>query len=193
LFLFRDPAEWLWARWNFWWDNSLDAGTPNPTYWAEEGEQYRSPELFHEIIASATKTTSGTFLLDHRTDTVMQPRLMVEAFGRENVFFGRNEDMLPDLVDKKGGFLDKLSSFTGLGRGGFPSSSFKSIHNCDGNKGNSADCGTQKTSSYAIAGHRAMLPETRQLIYLHFQEECKLWKEEFGIEYPDCLNAVFAD
>jgi hypothetical protein len=120
----------------------------------------------------------------------MSPRRLVAAFGRNNVWFGRNEDMLPDVVDKKGGFLDKLSNFTGLGRGGFATSSFKSIHNCNDHKGKTANCGTKKSSGYAIAGHRAMLPETRQLIYLYFYEECKLWKEEFGIIYPDCLNAM---
>jgi hypothetical protein len=116
--------------------------------------------------------------------------MLLKAFGRENIFFGRNEDMLPDVVDKRGGFLDQLSSFTGLERGGFPTDSFKTIHNCNSQKGNSEICGTTKSSAYAIAGHREMLPKTRRLIYLYFHEECRLWKEEFGIEYPDCLNAM---
>jgi hypothetical protein len=195
LFLFRDPADWLWAVFNFWFREDLDSNTGKKPkrrgQWATEGEQYRSPMLFHELIASCAHggTIAGVSLLGHRRETVETPRLLIQAFGRENLFFGRNEDMLPDVVDRKDGFLDQLSNFTGLERGGFTNEATSGFHNCNDNKGNSANC-TRKNSAYAIAGQQSMLPETRQLIYLHFQEECKLWQSEFGIEYPACLNAM---
>ena len=33
-----------------------------------------------------------------------------------------------------------------------------------------------------------MLDETKELIYIHFAEVCKLWAEQFHIYYDDCLS-----
>jgi len=188
LYLLRDPADWLWAAWNFWADSNLDVEVTQAGQWTKENVDYRSPELFHEFMASGERSLQGRGLFDHRKTAVNNLRRLIAAFGRENVLILRNEDMLPEVIDEKGGFLDQLSKFTGLSRNAYPVSATKSIHNCNDNKGKGASCGTTKTSVYGISGHRPMFEETRKLIYLAFHEECKIWKSEFGVEYPDCLN-----
>jgi len=190
LYLLRDRADWLWACWNFWTDENLDASVKYEGQWAEENVDYRSPELFHELMASGERSVPGEWLVDHRKVAVNSLRKLIEAFGRVNVLILRNEDMLPEVIEDRGGFLDQLSSFTDLSRNGFPVSATKSIHNCNDHKGKDTSCGTTRTNVYGISGHRPMFEETRRLIYLYFHEECKIWKSEFGVEYPDCLNVL---
>lgn len=190
LYLLRDPADWLWAAWNFWTDDTLDTSVTYEGQWTKETVDYRSPELFHELMASGERSVPGERLVVHRQVAVDNLRKLIEAFGRENVLILRNEDMLPEVIDEKGGFLDQLSSFTGLSRNGYPVTATKSIHNCNDHKGKGTSCGTTKTTRYGISGHRPMFEETRRLIYLYFHEECKIWKNEFGVEYPDCLNVL---
>lgn len=188
--IFRDPADWLWATWNFWMDSGLDANPPAFEDWASKERQYRSPELFHEIIASNGKTETSKKLLALRKETVDVPRTMIGIYSRENVFLGRNEDMLPDVVNQPGGFLDRVSQFTGLERSSLEGDAM-SIRNCNANKGTKSVCESRAPGqSYEIAGGREMLAATRELIYLQFTEECRIWRDEFGITYPACLSAL---
>jgi hypothetical protein len=189
IFLFRDPADWLWSAFNFWKMIDID---PEEYGWAFEGVEYRSPELFHELVASGTKTKWGLYSHEYyHMFTIRSPRKLIATFGRDNVLFLRNEDMLPDVVDKKSGVLDQLSNFTGLDRSQFDPSSFSFVTNCNGSSSVKewGVCQT-RTAAYAIAGGREMLAETRTLIYMHFWEECKIWAAEFGVVYPDCLNVM---
>lgn len=186
--LIRDPADWLWASWNFWIDTAMDEKAPKVNDWADPSLHYRSPELFHEILMAGDRLASWGRLSSFRSWTINLPRILIAAFGRKNVLFARNEDMLPANILRKGGFLDRLSNFTSLDLAGFAEEATNTIHNCNDHKGNGVMCGTTTNSAYAIAGNRAMLPETRKLAYLHFAAECKIWSEEFGIEYPECLN-----
>ena len=107
----------------------------------------------------------------------------------DNVLFLRNEDMDPNVIDTPGGFLDRLANFTGLSREGFPSEVSHGKTNCGGSKHDAtAICEPEKGgSAYPIAGGRKMLPATRRLIYIQYANNCKAWKEEFGIEYPECI------
>ena len=189
--LTRDPADWLWAAWNFWLDSELDLKPAEfaDRGWASQKLQYRSPELFHELLLGGDRVKSHSWFHRLRDAAVNSPRRYMAAFGKDNIFFARNEDMLPVYVDSKGGLLDRLSNFTGLDREGFRASAAKQIHNCNDVKGNEEVC-NKTSSSYSIAGGRPMLPKSRRLVYLFFATECKLWKEEFGIEYPDCLSAL---
>ena len=185
--LFRDPADLIWSAFNFWKIPGWDHGDEG---WAEEGEHYRSPELFHELLLAGNKTSWWRVEVEDsmRMNTVTNPRKLVEMFGANNVLFLRNEDMLPSVVANKGGVLDRLSEFTGLERSGFPRSAYSSVANC--NDKAMETCGESRSSAYHKSGGREMLPESRTLIYLHFLEECKIWAREFGIEYPDCLNIL---
>jgi hypothetical protein len=124
--------------------------------------------------------------------TIRSPRKLIATFGRDNVLFLRNEDMLPDVVDKKFGVLDQLSNFTGLDRSQFDPSSYSLVMNCNGAPDSGDEWGScqNRTAAYRIAGGREMLAETRTLIYMHFWEECKLWAAEFGVVYHDCLSVM---
>jgi hypothetical protein len=184
IFLFRDPADWLWSAFNFWRIHEID---PEEYGWTES-EEYRSPEFFHELVASGGKTKWGVYQHEYyQAFTISSPRKLVSLYGRDNVLFLRNEDMLPEVVDTEGGVLDQLSSFTGLNRSQYDPSTYSVVTNCNDNKGMKSVCNKTRSSSYALSGGREMLPETRTLIYMHFWEECKIWAAEFGVIYPDCL------
>jgi hypothetical protein len=88
--------------------------------------------------------------------------------------------------------LDRLSNFSGLDRTRFGDDGLRSIRNCNEVKGAKKKCGNRNkpSSAYEMTGHREMLESTRSLIYLHYQQECQIWVQEFGITYPDCLNAA---
>jgi hypothetical protein len=194
----RNPADWLWATWNFWIDASLDSHLDgNEKQWASADKHYRSPELFHELILSDIQTNSGAnMLIGLKQGTVVYGRRLVSLVGRENVLFLRNEDLLPGNIDLAGGVLDQISDFTHLDRTQFQEN--KDLHsftNCNNKKGltNVCDGNMAMRGSYEISGNRTMLKATRKFIYLKFWEECKIYANEFDIVYPDCLHVINAD
>jgi hypothetical protein len=195
LLLFRDPADWLWASWNFWIDKIMDHRPPIDHDWASFGVHYRSPELFHELILSreATKSAAKRFR-NMREQTVHVPRRLIHLAGKGRLLFLKSEDMkasngqLPQ-------FLQRLSDFTGLSVSNFDYNVAHGQTNCNAQKGfqnlcNMTTIATSNSMGYEITHHRPMLEETRQLIYIQFYEECKIWSDEFGVVYPDCLRAV---
>jgi hypothetical protein len=199
IFTWRDPADWLWAAWNFW-HIPMEDHAPvaweadwHPS-WAHPGKHYRSPELFHEIVASDQQTLAGRYLATIRQRTVEYARKLVAMVGRENVLFLKTEDMKPTVVDQPGGLLDQLSMFLKLNRTKFDPSYYMGMANCNANPSSdrkaSEKCVSTASNAYPITGGRSMLPETRTLIYLQFWEECKTWREEFGIVYDACLNII---
>jgi hypothetical protein len=115
----------------------------------------------------------------------------VSLVGRENVMFLRNEDLLPERIDGAG-VLDRISDFTGLNRHQFQEQGLHSFTNCNHQKGLTHVCGNEMTTrgSYEISGNRTMLKATRKFIYLQFWAECKIYANEFGVIYPDCLNVM---
>jgi hypothetical protein len=189
----RDPADWLWATWNYWIDQSLDSyQNGNEKMWASADHHYRSPELFHELILSDIKTNSAAnMLIGLKQGTAVYGRRLVSLVGRENVMFLRNEDLLPERIDVAG-VLDRISNFTGLDRHHFQEQGLHSFTNCNNRKGLTHVCGNMTTArgSYEISGNRTMLRATRKIIYLKFFKECILYANEFGIVYPDCLHVM---
>lgn len=189
----RDPADWLWATWNFWIDQSLDSNqNGNEKQWASADQHYRSPELFHELILSDIQTNSAaTMLIGLKQGTAVYGRRLVSLVGRDNVLFLRNEDLLPERIDVTG-VLDQISSFTGLDRHQFQEQGLHSFTNCNHQKGLTHVCDNMSATrgSYEISGNRTMLRATRKFIYLKFWEECKIYANEFGIVYPDCLHVM---
>lgn len=193
--LFRDPADWLWASWNFWIDKQLDDRRPVDHDWATVGYHYRSPELFHELILSqeGAKTAAHRFRA-MREKTVEVPRRLQFLIDKKNLLFLKSESMKAS----NGGltnFLEQVSDFTGLSISGFNMTVANGRTNCNMQKGFQNLCdGREKpsasTSGYEITHFRPMLEETRQFIYMQFWEECKVWAEEFGIVYEECLGAV---
>jgi hypothetical protein len=47
-----------------------------------------------------------------------------------------------------------------------------------------------RTVGYPVTHFRPMLESTRKFIYLQWHKECKIWFEDFGVEYPECLAAI---
>eukprot|EP00934_Nitzschia_sp_Nitz4_P006606 Nitzschia sp. Nitz4//scaffold22_size323478//62989//64377//NITZ4_000509-RA/size323478-processed-gene-0.389-mRNA-1//1//CDS//3329542941//6596//frame0 len=196
--LFRDPADWLWASWNFWIDKNLDVNPPVDHDWATVGIHYRSPELFHEFILSQELTaTAGRRFRSMREQTVHTPRRLQHTVGKERILFIKSEDMEPQHVS---GILRKISDFTGLSVTGFNETITQGRTNCNAQKGfqnlckdkkpTTSSTGAKISSAYEITHNRPMLEATRQLIYIQFWEECNIWAEEFGVVYPECLQAV---
>jgi hypothetical protein len=189
LFLFRDPADWLWASWNFWIDKKLDARHAVDHDWASVGVQYRSPELFHELILSQEGAqTAATRFRSMREQTVREPRRLLYLLGNERMLFLKSEDMKA-ATGNLNNFLGRLADFTGLTKSKFDLEVAHGQTNCNAQKGFQNLCNVS-SSAYEITHHRPMLQATRQLIYIQFWEECKVWAEEFGIFYRDCLRAV---
>uniref|UniRef100_A0A8J9SBQ8 Sulfotransferase domain-containing protein n=1 Tax=Phaeodactylum tricornutum TaxID=2850 RepID=A0A8J9SBQ8_PHATR len=188
----RDPADWLWAVYNFWALPDIDTVVPRPD-WAAPEQHYRSPEMFHDLVASSHEMLFFEKMLGSRGKHAMDYVWQFEAMaGRENILYIRNEDLLPGVVARPGGVLDQLAAFTGLDRKGFDSQTFGEISNCNDQKGFVKKCGTAKSNAYEITGGRSMLPETRTLIYLLYHEECKLWSQRYDVVYEDCLNVLEA-
>ena len=199
--LFRDPADWVWAGYNFWTDSSFDDNLNKPLKWTKAGRNYRSPELFHEMWLGATAGLKPfpAIARAYAKNAVESVDQLRRAAGEESVLLLRNEDMRPDRAGAPGGFLDRLSGFLGLDRSLYDEGLVGSMTNCNDQKGAANACGgvgggtgdsSSPSSAYKITGHREMLPETRELVYLYFREECKIWSEEFGIHYPDCVNVL---
>jgi uncharacterized protein YkuJ len=171
--VYRDPADWLWAAWNFW--NTTTDTYPDEervhTGWTNHPEDYRSPELFHELLLAAGSGCSNSGdsdvggvhpmadYLDQRRAVFMNAAIQLGAVvPKENILLVRNEDMVPDRVAQPGGLLDQLSTFLSIDRKKFSSSTYAHFTNCNDNKGDQVAC-QKKTSSYAIAGYRSMLEE----------------------------------
>jgi len=98
--------------------------------------------------------------------------------------------MRPSIMEKKGGALDQIASFTGLDRTGFDETILGQFDNCGNHKGINKTCGQEASISYEISQNRPILEATRVLIYTFFWEECKTLSEEFGIVYPDCISVM---
>lgn len=159
----------------------------------------RSPELFHEYMLSGERLQSSQHLLQNFRDSyvAIAHRALADNFViNDDLLVLKSEDMLPDRIESSG-FLDKLASFLGVVKVNFDMSVLHSYSNCGNSRGqDNHDCmgGEEEdvagpSMAYDIAGGRAMLNETRDLVYLQFAEECLLWKESFGIEYEACLDA----
>ena len=88
IFIFRDPAAWLWAAFNFWFIQDFDApASPQPN-WAGSN-QYRASELFHEGIVSGSRTSLGLFLNEFRYQSVVNPRQWIAMLGRIACFLSK--------------------------------------------------------------------------------------------------------
>ena len=192
MLLFRDPADWLWASWNFWIDKNMDQPKPLDHDWASPGVHYRSPELFHELILSqGALKSAGKRFRTMREQTVHVPRRLLYLVGRNRVLFIKSEDMKASNNNHNmDTFLGRLSNFTGLSQDKFDQNVAHGQTNCNAHKGFQNLCHSSSSSAYEITHYRPMLQATRQFIYIQFHEECKVWAEEFGIIYRDCLQAL---
>lgn len=150
----------------------------------------RSPELFHEYLLAGDRLLAMKSLLKDFRDMKriqMEISVMVAKQNPNNFWVVKSEDMNPNNLESTQ-FLDRLATFLGVSKDGFDDEILHSFRNCGDQKGGSKiDC-KSKSSGYAITGGREMLTESRELVYLYFAEECKLWAEEFGVVYKECLD-----
>ena len=63
----RNPAEWQWARYNFW-TNELDRDHVGGRW--TSAQNYRSPELFHELVAAGNRTIVDSIVASYAIDWV---------------------------------------------------------------------------------------------------------------------------
>jgi hypothetical protein len=196
--LVRDPADWLWSAWNFW-HTAQDQQPPQQADWASPPYQYRSPELFHELLLSGDDRygPAAAMLQEYRDKVATISSLAVAAAksGGNNgndkhtppsILVWKSEDMVPDRIVASG-FLAKLADFVGISPDGFDNSTLQSFANCGDNKGTQTQCLESSQGAYEITQHRPMLEASRELVYLHFAEECNVWAEAFGVVYEECL------
>jgi hypothetical protein len=191
--LLRDPAEWAWAAYNFWCDEAWEEyDEKKDGNWVKESVHYRSPEVFHEVVLSGGKLRAFELLADLRADSVRSIRRLLALVGKDNLIILKNEDLTPDQIQLPGGALDRLSEATKLAKDGFDETILHSRSNCNAHKGFGATCTEEshKSGGYPVTHNRPMLEATRRFIYLQWHAECKIWAEEFGIVYPECLAAI---
>jgi hypothetical protein len=192
IFLLRDPADWSWAAYNFWRRSehidALPSGGPEKS-WTHSSTQYRSPEHFHEMLKGGNRLWTFVELFSRLRDAAAYGTASIVAAAKQNnpqnVLVLKTEDMAPDRVESSG-FLKKLADFLEVSVDSFDESILKTFSNCGDKRGVNSQCKTS-SSAYAIAGNRSMLEESRELVYLHFAEECKLWAEELEVVYENCM------
>eukprot|EP00439_Symbiodinium_sp_Y106_P034862 s7306_g4.t1 len=99
--LLRDPADWLWAAYNYF-SSGADAGHPGSH--TEMEFHYRSPEHFHEIVLSGGKLRG---LNKHVETSAGDLRSLAEQLG-PRLLVMKSEDL------SKWSFLAKLAAFVNV-------------------------------------------------------------------------------
>ena len=189
ILLLRDPADWLWAAYNFWhFPEHEDANRPAKYDWASTPRQYRSPELFHEYMLSGGRTWSARDLLTKFRDSkaAWWSELVWRVIGPDNLLVLKVEDFAPNVV-LESKVLDKLAAFLQISPTGFDPNITHSFGNCGNNRGTKTVC-KEASNAYKTSGGRGMFEETRDLVYLQFADECKYWAETFNIVYEGCVD-----
>jgi len=188
----RDPAEYLWARYNFW-TIAMDGDLNPPTHWATH-KTYRSPQLFHELVVAGERV-----VIDTRPDMVHYGAPIV-ATWREHIHTalvkvgGANLLVVDMNMSDRPDFTARLAAFLGL------TNDFKLSASMIVNSGASFNSrGAERSSDkshqkhgeglYEISAWRPMLTATRILINQREQPECLKLAQRFSVLLP-CSNAT---
>ena len=181
IFLVRDPADYLWAAFNYW---RIDMDT-EPDEFRTTNTSYRSPELFHGLLlaegrlswmlGTSGRTAQWWFLVQNGTlQKIAKNRLLL-----------RSEDFLvPDLTMLA---MGKLGTFTGLRLGGFDSSALSTRTNSQYSiftrgQGAVVEQADVPDGVYEISGFRPMLCKSRRLIYQKSRGLCQVLATSDSIE-----------
>ena len=195
IYLMRDPAELLWARFNFW-TTSGDVDELLPKRWTSK-DSFRTPEYFHSIM-EAQGRIHGSFNL---TQSYLRDQLyflgtldkLISAAGRDNVLIVNSRD-LEGPESRVAAFIQKLSRFTGLQAQGFARQIIRSRTNSGsrfdyrGHSNTVADFSSSQSGIYEVSGNRPMLPKTRALIYRRARGFCGEVKKKYGVVFHECLG-----
>lgn len=189
IFLIREPADLLWASFNFW-TNHGDIEKEFPGRWTTN-RQYRSPSYFHELLLAEGRI-QGSYNI---TDKWLEERYrlhdleaLIGVAGRQNVMVVDNSRL--EARD----FLDDLARFTGLGVMGFN----RKIAGGRTNVGFAYHLrGAGKSMQfrvepgiYQVSGFTPMRDDTRNLIHRKANSFCQRVHRDYGVEWRDCLAAT---
>jgi hypothetical protein len=190
---FRDFADWNWAAYNYWTVEGMDAELHiKSALWATKKDNYRSADMFHEILTAAVQDRPLGFRTYKNIKDVTMFRdygqRCEKAFGRDTVFFAASEWLEAAPMT----YWEKLMrSF------GFPNTYWKhsNIGNFTTTRVNTGDAKGADTvvaatswreGEYEISEHKPLRNDTRAMIYQLWQEEC-LWASEVtGWKYRAC-------
>ena len=192
IFLMRDPADLLWARYNFW-TNEGDVKQNYPTKWTEKPDSYRTPEYFQDIL-EAEGRIHGSFILRHMyfrryyaLDAVDE---LIEAAGRENVMILNSADLEGPNADAT---IRRLSEWAGLSVKGFNETVLHGRTNSGSSLNtrgmdNIMETPQVATGVYEISGYRPMLPKSRAFIYERARSFCEEAQTKYGVHFKRCLG-----
>lgn len=181
----RDPAEYLWARYNFW-TIGIDVDLNLPTQWATH-KTYRSPELFHELVVAGDRV-----VIDSRKD-MPHYGMSIVANWRHQIhtalrMVGEANLLVVDMTMSDPGLTSRLAAFLGL------TNAFKLSPSTIINAGASfKDKGVhQRTPTniahpngvYEVSAWKPMLDATRILITQREHPECVELAQQFSVLLP---------
>ena len=190
IFLMRDPAELLWAGFNFW-TNEGDVNQQEPSKWTEKPDNYRTPEYFHDIL-EAEGRIHGSFILHHNyfhmyyaLDAVDE---LIEAAGSDNVLILNSADLEGPNSDA---MIRRLSEWAGLSAEGFDQQILKGRTNSGASlstRGTQNTLNNNTTGVYEMSGYRPMLHKSRLFIYERARSFCEEAQTKYGINFKRCLR-----
>ena len=188
IILFRDPADWVWALFNYWaiseWDTHFVPGMLT-----DSSIHYRSPEIFHEIIASNGDLSVFHAVMEPVRRATYDSLRMINLVGRENILFLKNEDLHPTRITSTN-TLNRLSEFLSIDINQFGNEK-NEMTNCNNEKGTNIICTrVNPLGAYETSQGMLLLPKTRELIYSFCQNACTIWKEKLLIDYPNCYRTI---
>ncbi|CAE7804843.1 unnamed protein product [Symbiodinium sp. CCMP2592] len=184
LFVVREPADFLWAAYNFW----VLAGEPKSIQddWTEKGKHVRSPEHFDELVLADGKNFAWAPRANKITGRWFDQIKSVNNVTT-NLLFLKSEDFTDDLE----GILAKMGSFFGVQASLFPT---KVAHSHTNSQAVLRERGSHQFTSkdvqpglYQISGWRPMLCGTRRFIYSRTRDVCEQL-DSFGVHYGACLG-----
>lgn len=178
----RNPAEWQWARYNFW-TNSMDSQQDTPGQWTN-ANSYRSPELFHEIVLAGDKTIVSMYSQDIVRAWLLQIERFKQAVGSSNLLLLNADRLsLPETRQALAGFLgidDSFRQAAGRVNSGYKLSSRGEYKVLD------ASAGAITGGVYEISGFRPMLNATTKLLNERNRESCCTLRHTYSIDLRCC-------
>ena len=191
IFLMRDPADLLWARFNFW-TTAADHHEHLPGRWTQS-DNFRSPQYFHALLMAEGKIVGSYNLTTEYVQkyyTLHALDALIEEAGRDNVLI-INSNRLE--VDGSDDFITMFSNWSGLSVAGFDEKVLRGRTNSGStlsSRGLDIIVGNINPKSlgiYEISGFHPMLQKSREFIYRRVLDFCRLVAKKYGIYFDDCL------
>ena len=184
IIMLRDPADWVWAMFNYWAIENMDAQYAFGMLTIPM-IHYRSSTLFHEIISSNGAMSVFHGLFEPIRKATYDSIEMINLVGRQNLLFLKSEDLLPSRIHSLG-TLSRLSTFLSIDIQQFGNESYE-MTNCNNEKGTEIVCThSDVVGSYDTSRGVILSENTRKMIFSFCQNACILWREKLDVDYPNC-------